>query len=230
MSDPEYLDKTVKALARNEFEVIMAKDGTDAVSILCDLIDTTAVVGIGDSATLRQLGILDRLHERGTSIINPFIGAYRRETAITCLLAHVFLTGANAITQDGKIVDIDGAGNRIAGTIYGPEKVIIVVGKNKIVPTVEDAFSRIKNYIAPYHAKTMGYNPPCTKTGKCMDCHSPDKVCRIETVIARNPMYSQIYIIMVNEDLGLSWDPEWSTERIQNIQKAYENHVWAYGK
>lgn len=230
MPDSIDIEKTIKALNRHEFKTKVAKDRKDALTILLDLIDETAVVGIGDSATLRQIGIINKLQDRGTSVINPFIGAYNRNTAITCLLADVFLTGANAITQDGKIVDIDGAGNRIAGTIYGPETVIIVVGRNKIVHTVEDAFSMIKNCIAPYHARTMGYTPPCTKTGTCVDCQSDKRVCRIETVITRRPMYSDVYIIIVDEDLGLSWDPEWPPEQIERIQKAYEDHVWAYGK
>ncbi|MGD2072246.1 MAG: lactate utilization protein, partial [Candidatus Thorarchaeota archaeon] len=222
--------ETLKSLTRHEFKARMVEDRKKATSILLDLIETTAVVGIGDSATIRQLGIIDRLQERGTSIINPFIGAFNRSTGITCLLADVFLTGANAITEDGHIVDIDGAGNRIAGTIYGPPTVLLVVGKNKIVPTVEDAFYRIKNFIAPYHANAMGYGPPCTKTGKCEDCQSGKRVCRIETVIARKPMYSDVHILIIDEDLGLSWDPHWSAGRIQKIQKAYEDHVWTYGK
>jgi hypothetical protein len=224
------IDETLKSLNRHGFKARMVEDGKNATSLLLDLIDTTAVVSIGDSATVRQLGIIEKLQERGTSIINPFIGAFNRNTGITCLLADVFLTGANAITEDGHIVDIDGAGNRIAGTIYGPPTVFIVMGKNKIVPTVDDAFHRIKNYIAPYHAKTMGYGPPCTKTGKCEDCQSDKRVCRIETVIARAPMYSDLHILVIDEDLGLSWDPRWSAERIQNIQKAYKDHVWTYGK
>jgi len=223
----EDLKTTIERLSQHGFKVMFIDNQDSAKNVILDLIPKNTIVGIGDSTTIRQIGIIEDLHNRGTNIINPFTGNFRRDIAVKSLLADIYLTSANAITHDGKIIDIDGAGNRIAGTIFGPEKVILVIGKNKIVKDANEAFQRIKNVIAPQHAKGMGYSLPCTLKGKCVDCESKERICRIEVVIERKPIYTEIVILLINEDLGLSWDPNWPPERINKIQTEYGNYVWS---
>jgi L-lactate utilization protein LutB len=223
----EYLlHETARNLKRHGFNSLVVSTREEACGSILDRIPQNSLVGIGDSATVRQIGVIEALHSRGTSIINPFCGKFRRETAVASLLADIFLTGINAVTREGSLVDIDGAGNRIAGTIFGPPDVLVIAGQNKVVESVDEAMERLKTVIAPHHAAGMGYSLPCTRTGTCQDCDSPKRICRIETVITRAPMYTRTTVILVEEDLGLSWDPQWAPERIDKIHTQYLNHVW----
>lgn len=219
------LEKASLELKNHGFSPVIAPDSDTAQSLMLDAVPDNGVVGIGDSATIRQIGIIEALQKRGTSVINPFFGEFKRKTAIECLLADIFITGVNAVTVTGELIDMDGAGNRIAGTIFGPKDVLIAAGKNKIVKNRQEGIERLKN-IAPFHAKGMGYTTPCVQTGTCINCNAPNRICRIETIITRVPMYTDITIFLIDEDLGLSWDAQWPAERIQNIQKGYLTHVW----
>jgi hypothetical protein len=220
------LHETAHTLKQHGFNPLIVSTREEARASILDYIPLNSLVGIGDSATVRQIGVIEALHARGTSIVNPFYGKFRRETAVASLLADIFLTGINAVTREGSLVDIDGAGNRIAGTIFGPPEVLVVAGQNKIVKNVDEAMERLKTVIAPHHAAGMGYSLPCTRTGTCQDCDSPKRICRIETVITRAPMYTQTTVVLVEEDLGLSWDPQWAPERIGKIHTQYLSHVW----
>ncbi|MBU6998354.1 MAG: lactate utilization protein [Theionarchaea archaeon] len=220
------LQETAHALKQHGFSPLVVSTKEEARAAILDNIPVNSLVSIGDSATVRQIGVIEALHSRGTSIINPFRGKFRRETAVASLLADIFLTGINAVTGDGSLVDIDGAGNRIAGTIFGPPNVLVVAGQNKIVKNVDEAMERLKTVIAPRHAAGMGYSLPCARTGICQDCSSPNRICRIETVIHRVPMYTHITVLLVGEDLGLSWDPHWASDRIGRIHSQYLSHVW----
>jgi len=101
------------------------------------------------------------------------------------------------------------------------KKVILLIGKNKIVRDVDEAFDRIKNVIAPYHAKYIGLDTPCAKAGKCCDCDSPQRICNITTVISKKPPAVDFTIVLVDEDLGLGWDPDWPEKRREKIASAY---------
>ncbi len=125
----------------------------------------------------------------------------RRRQALS---VDVFFTGSNAITESGKLVNLDMIGNRVAGITFGPENVIIVVGRNKIVKGVKEAMERVKNYSAPLNAiRHPGWKTPCVKTSYCMDCKSPDRICNTWTITEKSYPKGRIKIILVNEDLGL---------------------------
>lgn len=223
---------------------IFAEDIEEANRKILELIPLDAVVGIGDSTSMRQLGILDRLRERGTKILNPFepkrveveINDYRRGRARIMKEATVcdaFLTGSNALTEDGKLVNVDAVGNRVAGMFWGHPLSILVVGRNKIVRSLDDAFERIRNTIAPthFHIRTSELGgkkraAPCVTTGKCSDCRSEDKGCNIFTIIEGKPAQTALHVILVNRDLGLGWDPSWPEERIAGILERYKKFVW----
>lgn len=162
--------------------------------------------------TLKEIAIFKELKRRNFTVYWPFDEAIPQEertnVARKALLADVFLSGSNAITMDGKIVNVDATGNRVVGMIFGPKKAIVVVGINKIVENVDKAFERIKNVAAPLNAKRIreerGWELlPCVKAGKCVDCDAENRICNIITVIEKKPRAIDMLIIIVGEKLGL---------------------------
>jgi len=228
---------TLRSLKSRGLKGFYAEDREEAkVKILC-LIPQEAIVGIGDSTTVRQTGIIEELKRRGTKVLDGF---YREiswklhyELVRESTLCDAFLTGTNAVTLDGRLVNVDGAGNRVAGMFYGHPKSIIVVGRNKLVKNLGEAFHRVRSLIAPNHIKirTVGLGglrveTPCVTTGICNDCKSKDRMCNIFTIIEGKPLRTDINVVIVNEDLGLAWDESWSKERISRIIEEYKRYVW----
>ncbi len=233
------IELTLKSLKANRFDVRFAQTTTEAKEMMLEMIPLAASVGVGDSTTLRQIGILEELIRRGTEVINPFtreltqgmgdnLFIRMRQTERRIFGADVFLTSSNALTEDGKIVSIDGAGNRVAAMIFGAPKVILPIGRNKIVRDVATAIYNIKNIIAPIHAKRTEHKTPCAVTGKCNDCDSPDRICNITVILEKRSMYTDLSIILINEDLGLSWNPTWDDKRISEIRSSYYQNSWAF--
>lgn len=214
--DKQDIEQVVKALKDNRFEtVIVVENKEEAVKAVLEMIPEDANVGTGGSMTVNQTGVRDILTERGN--IKPFVPGQPRPAQ-----ADVFLTSSNAITLDGKIINIDAMGNRVTQMIYGPSKVILVISQNKIAADVDEALDRVQNIISPIHGQTMGIDAPCAKDGKCHDCKSPGRICNITTIIRKKPRMTDLCIILVAEDLGLGWDPEWPEERINTIYQNYE--------
>lgn len=231
------IERALKNLRANNFAVQFAKSSEIAREAILNMISKDAVVGVGDSATIRQIGILKELGERGTRIMNPFsrkltTDPSKRETRYKIsreiFKCDVLITGTNAITTDGKLVNIDAVGNRVAAMIFGPKKVIIVVGRNKIVKDAKEALHRIKNIIAPYHAKTKDFATPCVQTGKCSNCSSNHRICNVTAIMEKRPWRTDITIILIDEDLGLGWDEKWPTERVDQIKSNYEKVTWVF--
>ncbi len=228
------VEVTLESLKANHFDARYARTAAEARTMMLEMLPLSARVGCGDSVTLRQIGILEELIRRGTEVINPFTReltqgmaenpAIRRrfvETSRRTLGTDVFLASSNALTKDGKIVSIDMVGNRVAGTIIGAPKVILPVGRNKIVKDVDEALYRIKNVIASAHNKYRGRKTPCAVTGKCNDCDSPERICNVTVILEKRPVRTELSIILINEDLGLGWDPAWDEERISRIRSSY---------
>ena len=140
----------------------------------------------------------------------------------------VFVTSSNALTRDGKIVSVDYAGNRVAGTIFGAPKVLLAVGRNKIVTNVDEAVYRIKHVIAPAHAEQKKRDTPCVVTGQCTDCHSPDRICSVTMILENKPAHTDLSVILINEDLGLGWDPTWDEKQISEIKSHYYQNYWVF--
>ena len=235
------IEATLKSLKANHFDARFAQTAAEAKTMMLEMIPSTATVGVGDSATLRQIGILEELTQQGNEVINPFTKELTKDmaenpalqrlflqTGRRALGTDVFLTGCNALTKDGKIVSIDRVGNRVAGTIFGGLKVILPIGRNKIVEDVDGAIHRIKNVIAPAHAKRRERKTPCATTGKCNDCDSPDRICGITIILEKKPLYTDFSVILINEDLGLGWDPAWDEKRINQIRSNYYQNTWLF--
>lgn len=230
------IHKILDALRERHLTPWFADTSDEAQNLILTLVPADAIVGIGDSSTVRQIGIVDKLIDRGNKVINPFNitkipmdqESYFRFLfwpSLIATLSDVFITGTNAITEDGKIINIDGAGNRVSGMIWGHPKSIIVIGKNKITKDLDDAFNRIKNVIAPEHIRRKGGSPPCTITGRCHDCRGEKRICAVTTIIEHKPLTSDINVVIVNQDLGLSWDRSWPQERIDAIVKNHERFM-----
>ena len=116
--------------------------------------------------------------------------------------ADIMITSTNAITLDGKLVNLDGLGNRVAAMIFGPQKVILVVGMNKVVPDLESAMARVKHYSAPVNAVRMNIKTPCAESGICSDCKTPARFCNIWSIIEGQRIKGRIHVKLVGEDLG----------------------------
>lgn len=214
--------RAVEAFARRNIRAQFVPTKEEALPSILSLIPEKASIGIGDSITMEQIGVLAKLEERGGhEVFNPFRFLEDRSFADStgvrvqkmrqALLADVFLTGSNAVTMDGKIVNIDARGNRVAGIIFGPKKVILAVGANKIVPDVDQAIKRIKNVAAPRNAERhflehhLKKELPCAQTGLCVDCSSPYRICCFVSIIEWQREYEKdrLQLFIVGEELGL---------------------------
>ena len=240
----EKIEETVQALRGRHLNALFAETSEIARAEALRLIPVSAVVGIGDSTTLAQIGVKEEMKKRETRVLDGFekkaphlsIEEYaevRRRLVEESTVCDIFLTSTNAVTEDGRLVNMDATGNRVAGIFWGHPLTIIVVGRNKIVKDLDEAFDRVRNVIAPNHLRIrsveLGGRPrdaPCAKTGRCSDCRSPGRICNVLTVIEGKPSRTEINVIIVNEDLGLGWDPSWPKERIDRIIENYKRHVW----
>ncbi len=215
------LQQVAKALKNNRFEtVIVVKDRQEAVKKVLEMIPENASVGTGGSMTVNQTGLRELLIERGN--IRPFVPGQAPNNGRPPS-PDVFLTSSNAVTLDGKLVNIDATGNRVSQQIYGPGRVVLVLGQNKIATDEAEAIERVQQFISPFHGMTMGIDAPCAKDGTCHDCKSEGRICNITTVIRKKPRTTDLCIVLVAEDLGLGWDPGWPAERIDAIKKNYQD-------
>jgi hypothetical protein len=237
MDAEERLTKLIGHLKRNRFNPILAKNARDAKDEIFKAIPIQASVGIANSVTIRQIGVIEALKARGNTIIDPISVGYGlgepheetiQEMLKRSLEADVFLAGTNAVTDDGKLVNIDGVGNRVCGIIWGACKSIVVIGRNKIVKNVDAAIYRIKNQISPTLSKRRQLDLPCARVGRCVDCSTPQRACNITVILEKKPPYKDLTVIIVDEDLGLGWDPEWPDQRIKEIRRRYEQFDWPY--
>ncbi|MCX8084166.1 MAG: lactate utilization protein [Calditerrivibrio sp.] len=200
-------EKTVSALLKNGFAASYYESSDTALHYIDSVIAGYETIGIGGSMTvLRDLKILERDVCKNKVILNhnlPDISPEEkndiRKRQQTCDL---FITSSNAITEDGKLVNIDGVGNRVNAMLFGPKKALLIVGINKIVKCVDDGIKRIKRIASPMNAKRLGVNTPCAKLGYCVDCDSPQRICRVISIIEKKPIPSDIEVIIIGEHLG----------------------------
>ncbi len=226
----------IRSLKKRQIVGWVAEDAEEARDIVLRIVPPEAVVGTGDSTSVRQIGIVEALEARGNRMINGFalpdditdvrsLFDHSFWPMLEATLCDVFLTGSNSLTEDGRLVNIDGAGNRVAGMFWGHPTSVLIVGRNKIVRNLDEALDRVKNVIAPEHLRRKGAPSPCTKSGRCHDCVGPTKVCAITTIIERKPPHTDIHVVIVDEDLGLGWDRSWPEERIKRIVARHEEFM-----
>lgn len=199
------IQRTLEALENNGFTVEYAANIVQATEVILNMIPTAALVGVGGSITVRELGLVQALHARGNPVAQHW-GDYSPDERMKIrrqqLTADVFLTSSNAITEKGQLVNVDGAGQRVAAMIFGPKKVIVVAGINKVVMDLNAAIDRINNVAAPINAKRLNRKTPCATTGICSDCESTERICNIMTIIEKKPLLTDFTVVLVGEALG----------------------------
>jgi len=197
-------------LEKNNFEVFIADMGEDAKKIaLEDIIPGLDVKSVswGGSMTFVQTGLFHALKsDERFEVFNTFDKSLTPEKKMglrrQSLLVDLFITGTNAITEDGQLVNLDMIGNRTCGITFGPRNVIILAGRNKICKDLKAAMDRVKNHAAPVNAINLDYQTPCRETGVCQDCKSPDRICNTWTITEKCFPKKRIKIILINEDHG----------------------------
>lgn len=203
------VERTLASLRRNGFDAMYVPTGKEAVAKVLELTPPEAVVGAAGSVTVRELGLLEILRDRGNKIADHWEARRKKlapeqvmKTRRLLLNSDVLLTSTNAVTEAGHLVNTDHAGQRVAAMIFGPAKVVIVAGVNKIVADLDEALARIKNVAAPMNARRLNMKVPCTDTGICSACESPDRICNVTTIIERRPVHTDVTVILIGEELG----------------------------
>lgn len=194
-------------LTSRRMEGSYAASKEQALEEILAMIPEGASVYRGGSQTTVGLDLWTRVAKiPGVTYINPYEAGISKEEAYERRIrgcgADIMITSTNAITMDGKLVNLDGTGNRVASMIFGPRKVILAVGVNKIVKDVEAARERIKRYSAPVNARRMGYSTPCAVTGICSECNSPQRICNAWSIIESQLFAGRIHVKLIGEDLG----------------------------
>ncbi|MCW3490215.1 lactate utilization protein [Dethiobacter alkaliphilus] len=200
----ESIKEVLQALTKRGIPCSYAADKAHALGELAGLIAKGCSVGIGGSMTVQGLGVESVLEERGCRVFWHWRVNQEdvQETLRQAMLADVYLSSTNAIILDGRLVNVDGRGNRVASMIFGPEKVVIIAGKNKIVNDFEAALDRIKKVACPQNARRLQLETPCAETDNCTDCASAERMCNVTTIIEGNPNGIEMHVLLVGEDLG----------------------------
>ncbi|MBG0791231.1 MAG: lactate utilization protein [Desulfovibrionaceae bacterium] len=199
-----------KALADNGFDVRMADSLKDARRLVLDEIlpeINPATISWGGSVTFTESGLYEALRDSEKyKALDTYDKSLSDEDKLErrrrALLADCFFTGTNAVTEEGQLVNLDMIGNRVGAITFGPKNVIVLVGRNKIVPDLERAMSRIKEYVAPVNTMRLDMKTPCVKTGFCMDCDSPRRICNVWTISEKSHPKGRIKVVLINADEG----------------------------
>lgn len=194
-------------LEKNNMQGYYAEDKEDLHAILqYALLPENATVGCGDSVTLQQMGVYHFLRQGPYHFLDKYAEGITPEEKRAIYLqnfdADVFITGTNAATIDGRLFNIDGNGSRVAPMIYGPRKVIVIIGRNKLVNGDDEAMLRMRTIAAPADAARLGKETPCAYTGACSNCNSPARICNSFVCIAHQTNANRIHVVVVNDVLG----------------------------
>ncbi len=200
-----------QALEGNNFEVFLADDGEEAKKIILeDILPHTDAKSVswGGSMTFTETGIYETLKNHpGLQVLDTYDKSVSREELMErrhrALGVDLFITGTNAVTETGTLVNLDMIGNRVAALTFGPKYVIVLAGRNKIVPDLDDAMCRIKNFTAPVNAMRLDKKTPCVQTSYCEECKSPDRICNTWTITEKSFPRGRVKIILINRNLGI---------------------------
>jgi len=204
---PETIDRVIERLRRNEMEAVYFSTVAEAKAEVLRRIPERAKVGIGGSITLREMGIPEVLEKKGHEVYDHWRAGLskekRQEVGKKHQRAGVFLTSTNALTLDGKLINVDATGNRVTSMIFGPGKVLVICGVNKIVRNLNEGLARVKKVAAPRNCQRRKDPTPCAQDLICRNCDTPARLCRVTTIIERRPWgIKEFAIILVGEELG----------------------------
>ncbi|HMK37407.1 MAG TPA: lactate utilization protein [Desulfomonilaceae bacterium] len=200
------VDTTLDSLKKHGFDAHFFATKQEVANFIMEAAADCKSVGIAGTHTVRALGIVPMLENAGKTLYDHWQLKPGTAEELQCrknqMLSDLFLTSANAVTTTGEIVNREGCGNRTNAMTFGPGRVILVVGRNKIVSDLDAAINRIDEVAGPIRAMSLGRKTPCVVTGHCMDCDSPERICRITSVIHRQPIFTKISVVILDEDLG----------------------------
>ena len=198
--------RLIKSLNRRNMEAYYCPTAEEAVKCVSTLIEDGSSVTWGGSTSVQQLGLPEVLRNRGTLEVLDRdlvqLPEEKQDIYLRAFTADVYLTSANAISEDGVIVNIDGNGNRVAAITWGPKKVIFIIGLNKVAQTVEAALSRARATAAPINAQRFDINTPCHVDGVCHNCNSPECICSYVHFLRNCRNKGRHVVVLVGEDLG----------------------------
>lgn len=199
--------KAVESLGKHGFTALFCPTPQDAVDYILASAAEAQSIGFGGSMSVVGLGVEALLRELGKEILNHGNPAFSLEQRLEImrrqLTCDLFLSGCNALTLNGELINIDATGNRVASMFFGPRMVIVVAGRNKLVDgTPHDAIERVRNWATPPNARRLNFKTPCASTGFCSNCNSPERLCRVTTIIDRKPRFTDVRVLVVNADMG----------------------------
>jgi len=199
-------ERCVKNLKDHDFDAHFFKTQTEAKAAILEMVEHHESFGFGGSDTTRAIGLVEALSDRGKTIYDHWVKGHNLEEDIGIrkqqMQADCFFTSANAIAATGEVINVDGVGNRTNAMCFGPKKVVVVAGMNKVRPTLETALARVKEVAGPMRAKSLDMPTPCAKTGICNDCNVPQRICRITVIMHRRPALTDVSVVLVGEELG----------------------------
>jgi len=199
-------ERCVKNLKKNGFDAHFVENVAGAKDLVFEMVSNHKTFGFGGSSTTRALGVKEKLEAMGKTVYDHWQKGLSKEEDLSIRLnqgrADCFLCSANAISATGEIVNVDGIGNRTNAMSFGPVKVVVIAGMNKVTPDLDSALRRVREIAAPMRAKSLGMQTPCAETGLCNDCNAPQRICRITTILHRKPMLTDLSVVLINQALG----------------------------
>ena len=194
--------QVINGLESRNMSGYYASDKDEALKIALSLIEKGSTVTMGGAMSAREIGLVDALKNGDYNFIDRDQEKDKRAAMLAAYDADVFLSSANAITNDGVMVNIDGNSNRVSAIAQGPKKVVFIVGMNKVCDDIDGAMKRARNVAAPINAQRFNLNTPCAKTGACFNCKSPDTICCQFLITRYSRHEGRIHVILVNDNLG----------------------------
>ncbi len=200
-------EKVIKALEKRRMEGSYVETADQAKTEILEMIEHGSTVFRNGSMSAVGMGLWEAVAALpGVKLIDPYVPGLTQEQGLALrrqgLTADVMIAGSNAVTLDGRLVNLDGMGNRVAAMAFGPRKVILVVGMNKVVPDIETAKARVKHYAAPVNAIRLNLKTPCVEDGLCNDCRSEQRICNIWSIIEGHMIKGRIHVKLIGEALG----------------------------
>ncbi|MBQ9832713.1 MAG: lactate utilization protein [Clostridia bacterium] len=200
----ENYDSFTAALEKRGFTVHTASCSQEAKRIVFDIVKSSSV-GFGGSMSVKELDLKEDFSQKG-NLVNTHEGAPKETADIERRLAKqadYYICSTNAVTRDGKLINIDGMGNRVSAMIYGPKNIIMIIGKNKLVNSIDEGIERIRTVACPKNAERLNRNTPCRTTGKCGDCDSIDRMCNVISILEHKTSgIASFHLVLVDCELG----------------------------
>lgn len=199
-------ERTVEALKKHGFDAHFTETIDKARELILGMIAPYESFGFAGSHTTRSLGVLEKLREQGKTVFDHWQEGLSKEDDLRLRLeqgrCECFFCSANAISATGEIVNVDGVGNRTNAMTFGPKKVVILAGMNKVRHDLDGALMRVREIAGPMRARSLNMSTPCVETGICADCNSPQRICRVTTILHRRPMMTDVSVVLINRVLG----------------------------